>query len=52
MKYSLMCFVVVLRIAGKYIMDTCTQTTETELRVSFHLLIIRKILREIKETGD
>lgn len=51
MKYSLMCFVVVPRIAGKYIMDTCTQTTETELRVSFHLLIIRKGLREIKETG-
>lgn len=52
MKYSLIWFVVVPRIAGKYIMDTCTQTkTETELHVSFHPLIIRKRLREIKETG-
>lgn len=38
--------------AGEFIMDTYTQTkTETELRVSFHPLIIRKRLCEIKETG-
>lgn len=52
MKCSLICFVLVPRVEGNIIMDTCTQTkTETELRVSFHLVIIRKRLHEIKETA-